>query len=307
MMTLSPAIGISVLDNNWDDDGDVLTVTIVDPSRFGNTEVNADGSVTYTSNGIYCGVLDIFLYEVCDTTGACDQALVHVTNLTKEPTPLPSKAPSIAPTPLPTNQPTRLPTRNQSKVPTKQPTNPPTPMNNPSKENGDYVTVQCGGTIEVPVLINDFDPDGDSLTITIVSEPCNGDSDINAADSTISYTSNGDVCDEDDIFSYLVCDDSGSCDNAIVRIFITNPPVANDDLITTLCETPIHVPVMINDYHPDGLSITITIMITYPSNGNVDFDDEYGTITYTSDESCVEMMCSHMRCTTLVVIAMKQR
>jgi len=91
MMTLSLAIGISVLDNNWDDDGDVLTVTIVDPSRFGNTEVNADGSVTYTSNGTYCGVLDIFLYEVCDTTGACDQALVHVTNLKKEPTPLPSK------------------------------------------------------------------------------------------------------------------------------------------------------------------------------------------------------------------------
>ena len=49
-------------------------------------------------------------------------------------------------------------------------------MNNPSKENGDYVTLQCGGTIEVPVLINDFEPDGDSLTITIVSEPCNGDS-----------------------------------------------------------------------------------------------------------------------------------
>jgi len=273
-------IDILVLDNDWDDDGDALTVTIVNPSMFGSTEVNADGSVTYTSNGIYCGVLDIFLYEICDTAGACDQALVHVTI---------NSPPTKEPTPLPTQKPTKVPTKQPTPPPSAAPTNPPTPVNNPPEANDDYVTVQCGGTItDIPILINDFDPDEDPLTIIVDSEPSNGIADLNVDDSTISYTSytsNGNVC-EDDTFSYQVCDDSWSCDNAIVHITVTNLPVANDDFITTLCETSIHVPVMINDYHPDGVSITITSVTANPSNGSVVINDD-GTITYTPDKTCV--------------------
>lgn len=74
-----PAAGI--LGNDIDNDsGDVLTVNttpVVDVSN-GSLTLNADGSFSYTPNPEYVGS-DTFTYEVCDSFGLCDTAVVNLT------------------------------------------------------------------------------------------------------------------------------------------------------------------------------------------------------------------------------------
>ncbi len=74
-----PAPGI--LGNDTDSDpGDVLTVTttpLVNVTQ-GSLTLNADGSFSYTPNAGYVGS-DSFTYEVCDSHGLCDSAVVNLT------------------------------------------------------------------------------------------------------------------------------------------------------------------------------------------------------------------------------------
>lgn len=74
-----PATGL--LSNDVDDDaGDVLTVNttpVVDVSN-GSLTLNADGSFSYTPNPEFVGS-DSFTYEVCDSFGLCDTAVVSLT------------------------------------------------------------------------------------------------------------------------------------------------------------------------------------------------------------------------------------
>ncbi|WP_188369461.1 Ig-like domain-containing protein [Muriicola marianensis] len=74
-----PVTGL--LGNDIDDDaGDVLNVTttpVVDVSN-GSLTLNADGSFSYTPDPEYVGS-DTFTYEVCDSFGLCDTAVVSLT------------------------------------------------------------------------------------------------------------------------------------------------------------------------------------------------------------------------------------
>jgi hypothetical protein len=271
------AIDVRVLDNDYDDDGDDLTVELIVPPLFGKYAVNiADGTIQYTSNEINCGSADIFLYEICDTSGSCDHAMVHVT---------------VA---LPTAHPTKLPTKEPTQGPTKQPVI----ANNPPVAVNDYASVERHGSVDVPVLLNDFDVDGDSLTIVAASNPSCGSTNINSASGTIMYTSNGDACGGVDTFQYSICDESSGCSSATVHITVNSPPlIANDDNISVQCGNPIVIPVLINDSYDDNSSITI-VAVTDPNNGNVVVNAGQESITYTSDASCVaEDVFSYLACT----------
>lgn len=72
----------NVLINDTDPEGDVLTANtiLVTPPSNGTVVLNADGTFTYTPNAGYVGV-DMFTYETCDSSGACDEALVTITVL----------------------------------------------------------------------------------------------------------------------------------------------------------------------------------------------------------------------------------
>lgn len=270
------AIDVRVLDNDYDDDGDDLTVELIVPPLFGDSTVNADGTIKYTSNGINCGSADIFLYEICDTSGSCDHAMVHVT--------------VAVPTVIPTNLPTKEPTQG----PTKQPVI----ANNPPVAVNDYASVERHGSVDVPVLLNDFDVDGDSLTIAAVSNPSCGTADINSTSGTIMYTSNGDACGGVDTFQYSICDESSDCSSATVYITVNSPPlIANDDNISVQCGNPTVIPVLINDSYDDNSSIII-VATTDPNNGIAVVNAGDETITYTSDSSCVaEDVFSYLACT----------
>ena len=71
------SVNIDVLDNDFDQENDELTVSIVSQPINGTVRVNPDGSVTYRPNGDFNGT-ETFEYEICDPSGECDTAMVTV-------------------------------------------------------------------------------------------------------------------------------------------------------------------------------------------------------------------------------------
>ncbi len=71
-------VGIAVLLNDSDVDGDALTVTVTGGPTNGLAVVNVDNTVTYTANADFSGS-DTFTYEVSDGNGGAATATVNVT------------------------------------------------------------------------------------------------------------------------------------------------------------------------------------------------------------------------------------
>jgi len=129
-------------------------------------------------------------------------------------------------------------------------------VNDAPVANDDEASVLEDSSVTIPVLGNDYDVDGDPLSVSIVSGPANGRATVNP-DGTITYTPNPDFCGTDS-FTYKACDPSGACDTATVTITVTcvnDAPVAQDDTYTTNEDTPLLVPapgILGNDYDVDG-------------------------------------------------------
>src|SRR5207248_5598977 len=62
------AVTIPVLTNDFDQDGDTLTVTAASPASHGVAVVNSDNTITYTPAPGYTG-LDSFTYTISDASG----------------------------------------------------------------------------------------------------------------------------------------------------------------------------------------------------------------------------------------------
>ncbi|NIG51957.1 gliding motility-associated C-terminal domain-containing protein [Chitinophaga sp. Cy-1792] len=76
------AVSGNVTTNDYDPDGDALTVntTPVSGPANGTVQLNANGTFTYTPAAGFTGT-DKFVYTVCDTHGACVNANVYITVL----------------------------------------------------------------------------------------------------------------------------------------------------------------------------------------------------------------------------------
>ncbi|RLJ41690.1 Ca2+-binding RTX toxin-like protein [Litoreibacter meonggei] len=136
--------------------------------------------------------------------------------------------------------------------------------------------------VDIAVLGNDTDPDGDDLTVTNATSP-DGDVVINP-DGTITFTPdenfNGDTT-----ITYIISDGNGGEDTATVNVTVNavnDDPVAVDDAYTTDEDTEITVSPLENDSDVDGDTVTIT-EITQPSNGVAVLNAD-GTITYTPND-----------------------
>jgi len=91
------------------------------------------------------------------------------------------------------------------------------PVNHPPAAVNDTASVTQGGSVTIPVLANDSDPDGDPLVVTAATQGSRGTATINA-DSTVTYTS-GATCGTDS-FSYTISDGRGGTSNAVVSVSI---------------------------------------------------------------------------------------
>ncbi|WP_171032350.1 tandem-95 repeat protein, partial [Polaribacter aestuariivivens] len=108
-----------------------------------------------------------------------------------------------------------------------------TPINDAPVATDDISSTDPGVSVIIPVLPNDTDIDGDTLTVSgIVTPPANGTVTING-DGTITYTPNPGFNTGTDVFVYQVCDGNGLCDTATVSVKVPKsllPPVANPDV-----------------------------------------------------------------------------
>lgn len=75
------AVNINVLANDFDADGDAVTVSIESQPIYGTLEIEEDGSITYfvTPGGGYSGY-DEFRYRITDPDGLFSTALVSITD-----------------------------------------------------------------------------------------------------------------------------------------------------------------------------------------------------------------------------------
>lgn len=238
----------NVLVNDSDPDGDniILTITpIVGPTN-GSVVMQPNGSFTYTPNPGFIGT-DYYTYNICDdgTPVLCDTAVVTI---------------NVLPDPGPGNDPPFA---------------------------GDDAALT---PMEVPVsgnlLVNDFDPNGDNIIINTnpITQPLHGTVVI-SSNGNYTYTPAAGYIGPDQ-FIYRICDDGTPvlCANATCHITVypdNNPPVATDDMNSTLVGVPVSGNVTTNDWDPDGDDLTVTTTpLTGPSHGTVTLNPN-GSYTYT--------------------------
>ncbi|MBC6421188.1 MAG: tandem-95 repeat protein [Hormoscilla sp. SP12CHS1] len=135
----------------------------------------------------------------------------------------------------------------------------------------------------IAVLIDDTDPDGDTLSITGITDIANGTVSIDG-DRVIYTPDPGFVTVGDpDTFTYTITDGRGGTDTATVTVTVTGnlPPVAtNDQVIVNQDLQTLIVPVLLNDSDPDaGDTITVSDIST-PDNG--------GTVTLVNNDQQVQ-------------------
>ncbi|WP_396601901.1 Ig-like domain-containing protein [Algibacter sp. R77976] len=161
--------------------------------------------------------------------------------------------------------------------------------------NNDIATTESGESVDIVVLSNDFDPEGNAFTVTpgSASDPANGTV-VENADGTITYTPDAGFVGED-TFTYEICDDGSPvvCDTATVTVTVDpldltdNDTYANDDAYNGNPNMDITGGVLDNDTDPEGDVPTVnTTPVDDVDNGTLVLNPD-GTFTYTPDPDFV--------------------
>jgi len=224
---------IAVLANDYDPDGDPLTVIAVGTPMNGVVIINSNNTLTYTPTTGFYGA-DTFTYTISD--GRLTATATVTVRVNAAPVAVDDMADAF---------------EDLSKV--------------------------------IVVLGNDYDPDGDPLTVISVSVPANGSSVINIPGYTITYTPKPNF-NGADTFTYTISDGRLTDTAAVtVTVFpVNDPPVANNDVYTTSVSTTLTVlapGVLGNDTNPDGDPL-VAGLITYPASGVLTFNAD-GSFSYT--------------------------
>ena len=244
--TTTPFISVTfnTLGNDLDPDGDSVIVGVVgNTSYYGTWVLNPDGTTTYTPipgsitfPGIY---YDTLYYTICDVT-------------TVLPNPLCDTAMQIV----------TIVDSMRNRQPAAPDDYRTTPLNTP--------------IVSIDVRSNDYDPDGDSLTIpNILTTPLHGTSILNP-DGTVTYIPDSGYVGRDS-FRYAICDvprrvPGPLCDTAWVFINVTVDLNAVDDSLLTGVNNSICYDVRINDTGYGPIHIC-GIPSPAPSSGSVSYTD----------------------------------
>lgn len=155
-----------------------------------------------------------------------------------------------------------------------------TAANDPPVAVADTATVSVATSIAV--LTNDIDPDGDTLTITAVTQGAHGTVGSSAG-GVVTYTPTPGYSGQD-VFTYTVSDGNGGTAVGTVTVTVSavavnRAPVAVGDSATIQQDTSKVISVLTNDTDPDGDSLTVTTA-TPAAHGTVAMNAN-GTVTYT--------------------------
>ena len=139
----------------------------------------------------------------------------------------------------------------------------------------DSAEAESGRSKSIEVLLNDSDPDGDTLAILSVTKPAHGTAQI--AGTVILYTPDsgyGGI----DTFTYTISDGNGGTDTAQVTVTVNRGPKAVDDSAVTTEGSSVQIDVLSNDTDPDGDTLKI-ISVGNPAHGSAVINSN--KITYT--------------------------
>lgn len=159
------------------------------------------------------------------------------------------------------------------------------PVNDAPTLADDSGTLDEDDALTIDVLTNDSDIDGDTLTITGVTQGSVGT--VTFDGTTVHYTPNANVHGSDS-FTYTVSDGRGGTATATVTITINpvdDPPTAEPETYTTNEDTTLTVPaasgLLINDNDIDGDPL-LAELVADPSHGTLVLNLD-GSFTYTPD------------------------
>jgi hypothetical protein len=211
------SVGINVLANDSDPDGDILTISDYETAsaQGGTVQCTDVGMCTYTPPAGFSGS-DSFVYTASDGSGGTDSATVTVV----------------------VNR-----------------------VNGPPVAVDDSVTALKNTPVDVNVLDNDSDPDGDTLVVS--------DYQPSSAQGGTVHCTGGGICTYSppvnfigrDDFDYTISDGNGGTDTGTVVVMVypaNSPPVAVDDTATTDEGAPVEINVLANDSDPDGDALTVS-------------------------------------------------
>jgi hypothetical protein len=165
------------------------------------------------------------------------------------------------------------------------------PVNDAPQADDDTATTPSGTAVEIDVLANDSDLDGDALTIQSAGAPATGSVTVNDGSGTgadtLTYVP-ADGFTGTDSFSYTVSDGNGGTAEASVAVTVeSRPPVAQADSAETTAGTAVEIDVLANDSDPEGDPLSLTGLADGPAHGSVTVNDGGGsgpdTLTYTPD------------------------
>ena len=156
------------------------------------------------------------------------------------------------------------------------------PINDMPVANDDTAKVNSGTSVTIPILANDVDVDGETLTNPSVLLPSHGSIIINP-DGSITYTPDPNYEGYDTI-KYFICDALNTCDSAYVIIYVNKneKPIAINDSETFFETQQMDVAILSNDSDPDGDSLTVSITIA-PTNGTVTITNGIATYLPTNE------------------------
>jgi len=158
----------------------------------------------------------------------------------------------------------------------------------------DTATTAQNTAVNINVLANDSDPNGDSLIVSAVGTAAHGQASLNS-DNSIQYLPSANYVGGDS-FTYTISDGNGGEASATVSITVTGTggggggmnvaPTALNDSASTAINTAISINVLTNDSDPDSDVLTI-VSTTQGSNGSVAIDAGNISVTYTPNSGYV--------------------
>ncbi len=150
----------------------------------------------------------------------------------------------------------------------------------------DVVEVRAGRTVMVPVLLNDFDPEGEAIHVANVATSPSATARIGPGGQDV-YVSVDPAATTGFSFAYDVADTAGNRTGSFVQVRLVpqdqanRPPVARADIARTRAGNSITIGVLANDSDPDGDPIRVDSIAAQPAFGTATANPD-GTITYAS-------------------------
>ncbi|HEV2828227.1 MAG TPA: Ig-like domain-containing protein [Pyrinomonadaceae bacterium] len=154
----------------------------------------------------------------------------------------------------------------------------------PDAVNDSATIAEDSGANAVDVRANDSDLDGDTLTVTAVTQGTHGSVAITGGGTGVSYTPVANFFGNDS-FTYTINDGQGGSDTATVSVTINNvndAPVATGESYVTNSNTALNVAapgVLANDSDIDGPSLSAQL-VSNVSHGTLSLQSN-GSFTYT--------------------------